>query len=535
MDSVIWRNPPAEDIQPLRDGVPRAVTSGNEREAIAQALKLIRNPMVTPPELVELTALGRKLFSPELALGAFRRLYELDPGNLATLLNLANLEQQFCRNKAAVEHLSKAAPRCTTVDDYLRLGLVYDRMGEVESAKAQFEKALRLDPRNPHVRFNLAVCHGFLGEIDEADTIYSDLIAQNFKRDLCCQNRSWLRKQTPNRNHIEQLRGFIDGSPQKSETAHHLFFALARELDDLGSGKEAFECYAAAASAKRATLSDYDPAAEDKRVSEQIKNFNSGFLAEPRQGHASEEPIFVVSLPRAGSTLVERILGRHTAVFAAGEIDNFLRLADFAAARIARDKGVSDPYYPHWYAKLDFEALGKEYVDSTRPRTGHTPCFVDKLPTNYNLIGLIACALPDAKIVHVHRNPMDVCFAMYRQFFDQSHSYTYDLKDLGQVYLAYRRLMDHWDAVLPGKVIHVAYEELVMETESVTRDLLDRLGLPWEDACLDPAAQSGPSKSASSIQVRRPVYQSSVGRWRQFEKELAPLREMLEAGGIKID
>ncbi len=524
---------PEADAQRMRLRIRRAVEAGNEQEAIKLALRLIPMPAITPEELVELTALGRKWFAPELALSAFKRLHQLDPDNLATLLALAGMEQQFCRSSDAFRHLSDAGPRCRTADDFMRLGLIYDRLGDVEAARDAFQSSLKLSPDNAHTQFNLAVCYGFLGDVGKAESIYDNLIARKFKQEHASQNRSWLRKQTPEKNHVGELRALIKDLPQGSKDAPRMLYALAKELDDLGNAEEAFKCYEAAASAHRTSLPDYDVQIELDRVEEYTRHFTPEFLASSAEGHASEEPIFVVSMPRAGSTLVEQILGRHSEVFAAGEIDNLLRLADFAAARAAREEGVSEPFYPSWHAKLDFKALGQDYVDSTRPRTGHTRHFVDKLPTNYNLIGLIACVLPNAKIVHVYRNPMDTCFAMYRQLFDRAYNYTYDQTELGKAYLAYRRLMDHWEAVLPGKIIHVSYDELVSDTEGVACDLLDQLGLSWEEACLDHGAQSGLTKSASAVQVRGPVYQSSVGKWRQVERELAPLREVLEAGGVE--
>jgi hypothetical protein len=183
---------------------------------------------------------------------------------------------------------------------------------------------------------------------------------------------------------------------------------------------------------------------------------------------------------------------------------------------------------------IDVGALGRSYRKSTRPFTGHSAHFTDKLPGNYINTGLIALALPNAKIVHVTRNPMDSCFAMYKQPFAEAYYFSYNQVELGQYYLAYRRLMDHWQRILPGRLIEVRYEDLVMDTERTVRDLIGALGLPWQGQCLDHTKNQQAAMTASAQQVRQPIYTSSVGKWRGFAQWLAPLREVLEAGDIDL-
>jgi hypothetical protein len=247
-----------------------------------------------------------------------------------------------------------------------------------------------------------------------------------------------------------------------------------------------------------------------------------------------EEPIFIVGLPRTGSTLLERMLGSHSDVFAAGELQNFaielvkLAKSTFAGERLDKLSLVNKS------TRLDFSALGANYLDSTRPRTGSSRFFIDKMPLNFLYIGLIHLALPAARIVHLTRHPMDACYAIYKTPFDQAYPYSYDLQDLGRYYIAYRQLMDHWHAMLPGRVLDVAYEDLVSNTEGTIRQVLEYCDLEWQPACLDFHQSLAPTNTASAAQVREPVYTSSVAKWRHVEEGLAPLRTMFEQAGIGI-
>ena len=509
--------------------------TGKDRDVIALAFGMLDLPNLTQQDLEQLSVLGRRLIEPVIAVGALTRLHERDPRNLATIFELVDAEEFFCLKVEASKHLDLAEPLCRTAQDFACLGDGYNKLDNVEEAITALKRAVELDPDALDYWFDLAVYYGFLGKTDAAEEIYDTLIAKNVKRNFAFQNRSWSRRQTSARNHVEELRKAISALPDGPNSEPRILYALGKELEDLGEVQESFEWYAAAAAEHRRTLADYDIERELLRLNEQVRNFTADFLAMPREGHSSSEPIFVVSMPRAGSTLVEQILGRHSAVFAAGEMESFQRLSNFAAIRVAREAEEIKPFIPSWYARLPFKEIGESYVQSTRPRTGHTLHFVDKRPLNFIFSGVIACALPNAKIVHVHRDPMDACFAMYKHFLLEGYAFTYDQRELGQYYVAYRHLMDHWDKVMPGRIIHVAYEELISESERVTRDLIKRMELPWEDACLDNSSGVHVSKTASASQVRQPLYKSSIGKWRAVADQLTPLMDTLEAGGIGID
>jgi hypothetical protein len=239
-------------------------------------------------------------------------------------------------------------------------------------------------------------------------------------------------------------------------------------------------------------------------------------------------------LPRSASTLVERILGSHSAVESAGELHHFaLALVD-AVRRRAGAAPLNRQALVARSAELDFPGLGADYLARVRAGGCTAARFVDKMPLNYLYCGLIQRALPQARIVHVSREPMAACYAMYKTLFNDGYPFSYDVAELAQYYAAYRRLMQHWHATLPGAVFEMTYEALVADPDAQTRRLLSFCGLEWQDRCSDFHLNPAASTTASAAQVRQPLYRTSVSQWRHYARELAPLRDELIAAGIAV-
>jgi hypothetical protein len=244
-------------------------------------------------------------------------------------------------------------------------------------------------------------------------------------------------------------------------------------------------------------------------------------------GDDNGEAIFILGLPRTGTTLVERILASHSDVFAAGELNNFaaqlmgMLRAQNKEKRLARDELVRAS------AGLDVKKLGEAYIHSTRPFTGHVSRFIDKMPLNFLYVGLIHMSLPNAKIINLQRDPMDTCYAIYKQLFVDAYPYSYDLEELARYYVAYRQLMQHWHDVLPGVIHTVAYEDVVNDIERESRRMLDYCGLDWQPQVLRFHENKEASTTASTAQIRRPIYSSSVGRWRDYREQLQPVADVL--------
>ncbi|RZA28269.1 MAG: sulfotransferase, partial [Proteobacteria bacterium] len=245
-------------------------------------------------------------------------------------------------------------------------------------------------------------------------------------------------------------------------------------------------------------------------------------------GCMSEEPIFVIGMPRSGTTLVERIISSHPMVHSGGELQNFGVCLKRASA--STTPSILDLDTIGRCGTLDWERLGSAYIASTRPGTGHTPRFIDKLPHNFLFLGYIARALPNARIIHLRRNPLDTCVSNFRQLFALTspfYDYSFDLLDTGRYYLMYDQLMRHWDSVLPGRILEVRYEQIVDSLESSSRRLVDFCGLPWDDACLQFERNEAPVATASAVQVRQPIYRTSLNRWKRYEAQLGELVELL--------
>jgi hypothetical protein len=252
-------------------------------------------------------------------------------------------------------------------------------------------------------------------------------------------------------------------------------------------------------------------------------------------GHDSAEPIFIVGMPRTGTTLVDRIISSHPDVMSAGELGNFSALAHGLLGL----KELDDARMLARAGDLDLARLGKAYVDSTRPLTGKTAHFIDKMPVNFLNAALILKALPNARVVCLRRHPMDACLSNYRQIFGADvapYRYTLSLEDTAGYYKLFDALAARWRDVLPGdRYLEVSYEGLVADLEPQARRLVDFCGLGWDDACLAFHENAAPVATASSVQVRSPIYSSSVGRWRRYGEAVTPLRAALEAAGVIVD
>lgn len=248
-----------------------------------------------------------------------------------------------------------------------------------------------------------------------------------------------------------------------------------------------------------------------------------------------DDPIFIIGMPRTGTTLVERILGSHSLVHAAGELNTFALELMRLVKEAPSPAPASRADFVARTAQLDFKALGEAYLSAARPVRGTTPHFIDKLPFNYLYAGLIHLALPRAKIINVQRHPMDTCFAVYKQWFKDAYPFSYNLDELGKYYLAYHQLMQHWNEVMPGVIHTLQYESLVADIDGETRRLLHYCELPWEEQCLRYYQNTQASTTASALQVRQPVYHTSVGKWRHYARQLESLRAQLERAGITIE
>jgi len=470
-------------------------------------------------------------------LGCLDQVLSLDPHDAPMLIKRAQCLLALGRLPEACEAAAAAqlkAPADPVLYD--ALGSLFSRANDQQRALSAYERAVTLAPNNPHFIFNRATVYRFLGQLAEAEADYDRVIALKPADYEAYANRSELRTQSVDANHIDELEALIAQGIAEWRGDVQIRYALAKEYEDIGEHAKSFQHLQQGAKKRRAHLR-YDGSVDVATVDWIIDAFpaapNDG--TQPHGDAPSDAPIFIVGLPRSGTTLVDRILGSHSQVHSAGELDHFALCMVDAVRRKSGGAQLPRRELVARSADLDFPALGRDYLERARYAAAGGVRFTDKMPLNYLYCGLIRRALPNAKIVHVARRPMAACYAMYKTLFRDGYPFSYDLGEIGRYYIGYRRLMDHWQATLPSAMYPMRYEALVADQPGETRKLLEFCGLEWQDACLEFHRNPSPTTTASAAQVRRRLYDSSVSQWRHYAAELAGLNDQLRAAGICTD
>lgn len=460
------------------------------------------------------------------AIDHLRRAVAINPGR-------ADYNTQLARALAtgrSLREAMEAADRAMSLlpDDAMTLdtlGVVYTQANAHAKAVEVFRHAAELMPERASYRFNLATSLTFSGDLEAAEREYEACIGIDPRYWKAHLALSQLSKQSESGNHIQRLESLLLQVGDDMDGLMYLNLALAKEYEDLQQYARSFEHLSLGKVSKR-TSRGYSSARDEEL-------FNALEAAFPipeamASGCPSSEPIFVIGMPRSGTTLVERIISSHTSVHSGGELQNFGVCLKRASG--SRTASMFDLDTISRCRQLDWDKLGASYIASTRPGTGHTPHFIDKLPHNFLFAGYIARALPNARIINLRRNPIDTCLSNFRQLFALTspfYDYSFDLLDTGRYYLMYDRLMKHWQEVLPGRILDIRYEDIVESQEEASRNLIEFCGLPWEDACLQFERNQSPVATASAVQVREPIYRTSMARWRRYEGQLGELIELL--------
>ncbi len=469
-----------------------------------------------------------------MALKHLRQATQLDPkraeyaAQLAKILSLANATGDALRE--AGRALGLPSPDASTLDT---LGVVYTRANAHERAASLFRRAATQSPDNPVFRFNFAMSLMYAGDIDAAEAQLEASLSLDPQYWRAHSSLTMLRRQTKESNHVERLLSHSQQSANDATAQMYLNMALGKEYEDQEDFSKAFAHFTKGKAALKG-----DQLSSTKRDEALFEAMTRAFSERQPQakGYPTEEPIFVVGMPRSGTTLVERIISSHPFVYSAGELQNF-GLALKQASGV-RTPSLLDLETIERGCNIPWDKLGEKYLLSTRPLTDAKPHFIDKFPHNFLYIGFIANALPKAKIICLRRNAMDTCLSNFRELFtagSEFHGYSLDVLDAGRYYILFDRLMAHWKRVFPGRILEVEYETLVDTQEASTRQLLEYCDLPWSDACLRFEQNGAPVTTASSVQVRAPIYRSSIRRWKKYESQLTELRNLLTNAGIDCD
>jgi tetratricopeptide (TPR) repeat protein len=504
-----------------------------QRRQLAEARTLSDALLMRHPDLSEGWLLAARIHQQtgdyRGMLDAARRALAIDPSN-----NLARFTEIEARMHAG--DIAGARAKLTDIEGaagadsgtWRRLAEFHTHLNQHEQAATCAIRVATLKPYDAQAAYAKASALIAVGRMDEAEAILDELIARAPEDADAWYNRATLRRQTPERNHVAALRSALAGrSPGAAPVA--LYYALAKELEDLGQHAESFAALAQGAAARRRVLS-YRVESDEQAIASIIRTFDRAWYEAAKPGFGTDGPIFVVGLPRSGTTLVERILIRHEQVATVGEVNDFA----LAVTRTAGPAGDKEELIKA-AARVDPAVLGESYWTAIRGYGHSAPFVVDKTPLNFLYLGLIARALPRARIVHVRRHPMASCYAMFKTLFRMGYPFSYDLEDLGRYYLAYARLMNYWRALLPGRFFDLDYESLVEDQEGTTRLLLEHCGLEWREACLRFYENPAATATASAAQVRRPIYRESLDLWRKYRQELAPLARLLAHNGIAVE
>lgn len=410
------------------------------------------------------------------------------------------------------------------------LGAALEKMGDKAGAEEAYAKAVAIDPRHAEAQNNLGAIYSEQGRLDEARHSFKAAISARPGFVEAHYNLSSLKTYTADDPHLAQLHTLAEQAASLPVAARIRYnFALGKAWEDVGEYDRAFAAYAEGNRLQHSLL-PHDEAQAEAVLTRIKKIFTPDFLTKPPEAFsgslAGKTPVFIVGMPRSGTTLIEQILASHPAVFGAGELIDLHEVIHGAPGAI-----TGQPF-SNWAPRLadaDFRALGENYLERVWRLSPEAAYITDKMPANFFYIGMIRRMLPQARIIHAMRDPMDSCFSCFARLFNDTMAFAYDLGTLGRYYVRYMQLMDHWQATLPeGSILDVRYEEVVADVEGQARRMLAFLGLPWDDACLNFHKNKRPVKTASVAQVRKPIYTTSVARWQRFAPHLEPLLEIVK-------
>jgi tetratricopeptide (TPR) repeat protein len=438
---------------------------------------------------------------------------------------LGNMLCWLDRPEDAISHYAKAvgADRLC-VEAHSGLGYAAYLLGHSEEAIRHYRRALAIRPDDAEALGRMGEALQSLGRFTQASSAFAAAVEKSPNKAGAYWNLANSKRFLPDDSHLAAMQELVrKPDTLTADERVDLHFSLGKAFADLGDRRESFQHLLWGNSIKRSQIV-YDEATTLGRLDRIGATFTSAMMQERfEQGNPSETPVFIVGMPRSGTTLVEQILASHPNVYGAGELRVMANLAE----AISNGEGASFPDSVTVLPTNQFYQLGTQYLHAIKRRAATAARITDKMPANFALLGLINLALPNARIIHVRRDIRDTAVSCFSILFARGHEFTYDLEELGRYCRAYLNLMDHWHNVMPGVILEVEYEKVVADLDGEARRIVAHCKLDWNDACLTFYRTERPIRTASATQVRRPIYQDSIGRWRHYQNQLQPLLRAL--------
>ena len=517
-----------QELPPVLVGVMDLIAQGR----LLKAEEICRQFLLKIPHHVEgmrlLADIGLRLGVLDDAEFLLESALVFEPDNVHARIDYVralNKRQKFQPALEQAKRLSDSAPHNPQFQSMVAVESM--QTGDYDTALAVFDKVLQQIPGDPATLTSKGHAYKTCGNYDSSVDSYHAALSSHGQYGEAWYSLANLKVYVFSDDEIESMRTQESNEALSHSDRVYLCFALGKAFEDREEFDTAFKYYERGNRLKK-TRSRYD--AEQMSVDLQAQaNVCTAEFFEQRSGVGSSapDPVFVLGLPRAGSTLLEQILSSHSMVDGTRELPNILSLSQ----RLRRRGRQSDASaYPEILGELsvdELEEYGQQFIDETQIHRQGAAFFIDKMPNNFRHIGLIQLILPNAKIIDARRHPMSCCFSGFKQLFAEGQEFTYGLEEVGRYYRDYVDLMDHWDTALPGKVLRVQYEDVVADLDTQVRRILDHCGLPFEEACINFHETERSVRTPSSEQVRQPIFKSGLEQWRHFEPFLGPLKEAL--------
>ncbi len=457
-----------------------------------------------------------------------RKAIEVAPDFLGAYMDLGKILKDMDRLEEAIDCFRKAvalAPNNFKPQMQLASTLAPAALN-IEAVTAH-QRALEITPNHPGALLGLGHALKTAGRQAEGIEAYEQCIKVRPDNGETYWSLANLKTYTFRDDQIEEMEQRVRSEGLDPNAEINFLFALGKAYEDRKEYEKSWQYYEEGNEKQRMSVG-YDPVLTEIQNTDIINTFSKAFFDSHKgMGNPDPSPIFILGLPRSGSTLLEQIIASHSMVEGTSELPYLGRIA--TSMNRNRADGINYPEAVLELKDKHFDQLGEKYLQKAKMhRIEGKPFFIDKMPNNFPNIGLLHSILPNAKIIDARRHPLDSCFGNFKQLYAKGQNFTYDLSDIGEYFLQYQRMMDHWDEVLPGRVLHCQYEDTVNDLETQVKRVLEYCGLPWEEGCVNYHQNDRVVRTASSEQVRQPIYNKSIGTWRRYESGLEELVDVLE-------